>query len=280
MSEETLTTESTDNLATEQNSASVLGSSTVGDNQNDDWKSTLPDDLQNDPTLQNFKDVESLAKTVVHQQKVLGNRVPIPKTDEEKTELYTKLGRPDDPTKYEVKIPETHASYFNETSVDNFKNVAHQIGLNNEQVNALIDYQVNEVNNQQGLVDSQVSAEKQVIEKTLRQEWGYDYDKNIRAATKAVQVYGDESLNELLQSNVGNHPGLIKLFARLGADVTEDMAQNTTNNTLSVSPLDAKAEIERIMGDNNHPYFDANHKDHKSAIEQMRQLHEKVYGNK
>ena len=175
MSEETLTTESTDNLATEQNSASVLGSSTVGDNQNDDWKSTLPDDLQHDPTLQNFKDVESLAKTVVHQQKVLGNRVPIPKTDEEKTELYTKLGRPDDPTKYEVKIPETHASYFNETSVDNFKNVAHQIGLNNEQVNALIDYQVNEVNNQQGLVDSQVSAEKQVIEKTLRQKYSCCY---------------------------------------------------------------------------------------------------------
>ena len=92
MSEETLTTESTDNPVTEQNSESVLGSGSVGDNQND-WKSTLPVDLQNDPTLQNFKDVESLAKTVVHQQKVLGSRIPMPKTDEEKKELYGKLGR-------------------------------------------------------------------------------------------------------------------------------------------------------------------------------------------
>ena len=65
----------------------VLGSGS--DNQ--DWRSSLPDDLKNDATLQNFKDVESLAKTVVHQQKVLGSRIPIPKTDEEKTELYAKL---------------------------------------------------------------------------------------------------------------------------------------------------------------------------------------------
>ena len=277
MSEETLTTESTDNPVTEQNSESVLGSGSVGDNQND-WKSTLPVDLQNDPTLQNFKDVESLAKPVVHQQKVLGSRIPMPKTDEEKKELYGKLGRPEDPTKYEVDIPETHQSFFQETAVDNFKNVAHSIGLNNEQVNALIQYQVNEINNQQDLVDASVNSERQEVEKSLKEEWGYDFDKNMRAATRAVEVYGDDSLNELLQSKIGNHPGLIKLFARLGADVTEDMAQNTTNNTLQVSPLDAKAEIERIMGDSKHPYFDARHKEHKAAVEQMRQLHEKAFG--
>ena len=74
-----------------QETTTVLGSGS--DNQ--DWRSSLPDELKNDATLQNFKDIESLAKTVVHQQKVLGSRVPIPKTDEEKVELYSKLGRPE-----------------------------------------------------------------------------------------------------------------------------------------------------------------------------------------
>ena len=60
----------------------VLGSGS--DNQ--DWRSSLPDDLKNDATLQNFKDIESLAKTVVHQQKVLGSSIPRPNTDEEQTE--------------------------------------------------------------------------------------------------------------------------------------------------------------------------------------------------
>ena len=102
MAEETMTTESTDSPQTEQNSGSVLGSESVGDNQ--DWRNTLPEDLKNDPTLQNYKDVASLAKTVVHQQQMIGNRIPLPKTEEEKAELYGKLGRPDVPEKYEVNV--------------------------------------------------------------------------------------------------------------------------------------------------------------------------------
>ena len=43
----------------------VLGSGS--DNQ--DWKSSLPEELKNDATLQNFKNVEDLAKTVVHHKK-------------------------------------------------------------------------------------------------------------------------------------------------------------------------------------------------------------------
>ena len=44
---------------TEESNNTFLGSEGSSDNQ--DWKSTLPDDLRNDPTLNNFKDVESLA---------------------------------------------------------------------------------------------------------------------------------------------------------------------------------------------------------------------------
>ena len=109
MAEETMTTESTDSPQTEQNSGSVLGSESVGDNQ--DLRNNLPDDLRNDPTLQNYKDVESLAKTVVHQQKMIGNRIPLPKTDEEKAELYGKLGRPDSPDKYQVNLGQDYEPF-------------------------------------------------------------------------------------------------------------------------------------------------------------------------
>ena len=56
------------------------------------------------------------------------------------------------------------------------------------------------------------------------------------------------------------------------------MAQNTQNNTLSVSPLDAKQEIANIMNNPKHPYFDGRHREHKEAVEKMRQLHEKAFG--
>ena len=256
--------------------STVLGSS---ESENRDWKSSLPDELKNDATLQNFKNVEDLAKTVVHQQQALGSRVPIPKTDEEKNELYGKLGRPASPEKYDVAVPDTHKEYFNDESFAQFKNVAHKIGLNNDQAKALIDYQVEAINHGLDHQVHQLSVEKQKTEELLRKEWGFDYDTKVRTAHRALQVYGDSELDALMNTEAGNHPAVIKLFARLGEDVTEDMAKNTQNNRLSVSPLDAKADIDKIYADAKHPYHAPGHPEHLNAVEKMRQLHEKVYGN-
>lgn len=264
-------TTTNDNPVQEQEVSTILGSGS--DNQ--DWRSTLPDELKNDATLQNFKDIESLAKTVVHQQKVLGSRIPLPKNDDEYNELYNKLGRPEDPNKYEVKIPQEFEQYFKKENVDEFKNVAHKIGLNNKQVNALLDYQVNSIKYEMQNEPASIVIEKDKTEQMLKQEWGYDYDKNVRAATRALDVYGDDELKDLLNnSSAGNNPAVIKFFARLGAEVTEDMAKNTQNNRLAVSPLDAKEEINKIMLDSSHSY----HKGDQLAVEKMRQLHEKAFG--
>ena len=254
--------------------STVLGSGS--DNQ--DWRSSLPDELKNDATLQNFKDVESLAKTVVHQQKVLGSRIPIPKTDEEKSELYTKLGRPESGEAYDFTIPETHKSHFNEDQVKEFRNVAHQIGLNNEQTKALIDFQVKSVDHEIQRQSTDLTVTKQATEDTLKKEWGYDYDKQVRNAQRALQVYGNEELNQLMNTEAGNIPAVIKLFARLGSEVTEDMAKNTQNNSLATSPLDAQSEIDNIFSDPKDAYHDNMHKDHTNRVEYMRQLHEKRFG--
>ena len=63
-----------------------------------------------------------------------------------------------------------------------------------------------------------------------------------------------------------------------GKEVTEDMAQNTQNNNLATSPLDAQQEITDIMDNAEHPYHDGKHREHLQAVEHMRQLHEKVFG--
>jgi hypothetical protein len=126
---------------------------------------------------------------------------------------------------------------------------------------------------------SELSVNREQVEQSLKQEWGFDYDKNLRAAQRAIDVYGDDDLKQLLNGPAGNDPAIVKLFARLGGEVTEEMAKNTQNNKLSVSPLDAKQEIEQIMTDTKGPYFDASHKDHLATVEKMRQLHEKAFGN-
>ena len=272
MAEEQMTTEQ-DNPTTD----TLLGSS-ESDNQSTDWRANLPEDLKNDPTLQNINDPESAAKTLIHQQKMMGNRIPIPKTDEEKAELYTKLGRPESADKYELNIPQEHQQFFPENAMNEFKNVAHNLGLNNEQANALIEYQSKAIQADIENSGSRLAINKEETEASLKQEWGLEYDKNVRAAQRALQVYGDPEIMELMNTEAGNNPAVVKLFARLGKEVTEDMAQNTQNNNLAVSPLDAKAEIETIYADSNHAYHNARNPKHKEAVEQVRQLHEKVYG--
>lgn len=129
------------------------------------------------------------------------------------------------------------------------------------------------MNNQPARID----ASRKESEKTLREEWGYDYDKNVAKAKRALQIYGDPEILELMNTEAGNHPAVVKMFARLGEDVTEDMAQNTQNNSLAVSPLDAQEEITAIFDDPDHAYHDPKHRDHKAAVERVRQLHEKVF---
>jgi|TARA_R110000803_G_scaffold41297_1_gene88893 hypothetical protein len=280
MSNEQMNTTEAVETPIETTSTPVPSESTVLGSTNDDgdWKSSLPDELKNDATLQNFKDIESLAKTVVHQQKVLGSRIPIPKTDEEKSELYGKLGRPETPEKYEINIPETHKEYFQDENVKQFKNVAHKIGLNSEQVNAIMDYQMKAIDNQVSTEPSKVAVQREETENNLKKEWGFEYDKNVRAAQRALDVYGDDDIKKLMNTEAGNNPAVIKMFARLGAEVTEDMAKNTQHNTLATSPLDAQTEIDNIFSNAKDPYHDNMHKDHMQRVEHMRQLHEKRFG--
>jgi hypothetical protein len=159
-----------------------------------------------------------------------------------------------------------------------FRNVAHNIGLSQNQVNALMEYQANMVTAEIDNQPSILAAQKEETESVLKQEWGIDYDKNIRAAQRALQVYGDPEIMELMNTTAGNNPAVVKLFARLGAEVTEDMTQNTQNNNLATSRLDAQDEISDIYSNPEHPYFNGSHPDHRAAVEKVRQLHEKVYG--
>ena len=46
---------------------------------NTDWKASLSDEIRADKSLENIKDIESLAKSYVHAQKLVGaEKIPVP----------------------------------------------------------------------------------------------------------------------------------------------------------------------------------------------------------
>jgi hypothetical protein len=112
----------------------------------------------------------------------------------------------------------------------------------------------------------------------LKKEFGANYDKSLSAAQRALRVYGTPELQQKLSDpRFGNDPDLIRLLANAGKDITEDSAQGTANNSLVMSPLDAKMRIEQINGDKSNAYWDATSPKHQDAQEEMRQLFDKAY---
>ena len=245
---------------------------------NQDWRDGLSEELRAEPTLANINDLESAAKTLVHQQKMMGTRIPIPKNDEEMNELYTKLGRPETADGYEVNVPQGYEQYYPEETVTTFKETGHALGLTPKQIQGLVEWQKTAIDQQ--LQQEQIAGDTQGVqtEEILREEFGANYEKNLTAAQRALRVYGTPELQEKLSDpRYGNDPDLIRLLANAGKDITEDSAQGTTNNSLVMSPLDAKMRIDQINGDKSHAYWNATNPKHQEAQEEMRQLFDKAY---
>jgi len=267
MTEAAMTTEAEDNAPAPE----------ASDNQSD-WRSGLSEELRTEPTLANINDVESAAKTLVHQQKMMGTRIPLPKTDEEREELYAKLGRPEKAEDYELSVPIGYEQYYPQEMMGSFKEAGHKLGLTPDQMSGLMEWQKGAIDFQSGQEQSTIETLASQSEETLRQEFGGDYEKNIRAANRALSVYGDKALQDkLADPRYGNDPDLIRLLANAGKDITEDSAQGTTNNSLVMSPLDAKMRIDQINGDKEHAYWNPQNPKHNDAQEEMRQLFEKAH---
>jgi|SaaInlV_130m_DNA_3_1039695.scaffolds.fasta_scaffold00592_3 hypothetical protein len=243
-----------------------------------DWKSGLSEELRADPTLANIKDAESAANTLIHQQKMIGSRVPLPKTDEERSELYSKLGRPDDPSGYELKVPEGYGQYYPEETMNSFREAGHKLGLSPDQMAGLMEWQKGAIDYQIEDERSQVNATAGESEEMLRKEFGNNYDKNLRAANRALSVFGDDDIRQKLQDpRYGNDPSLIRLLVKAGEGITEDSAKGTANNSLVMSPLDAQQRIDQINSDKGHAYWDAKNPKHSQAQKEMQDLFDKAF---
>jgi len=243
-----------------------------------DWKSGLSDELQAEPTLANIKDVESAAKTLVHQQKMMGNRIPLPTNDEERSELFSKLGRPDSPDGYEITVPPGYEQYYQDDTMTSFKETGHKLGLTPDQMTGLMEWQNGAIDLQTQNEQSSVNEAAGNSEELLRKEFGADYDKQLRAANRALNIYGDKELQQKLQDpRFGNDPALIRLLANAGKGITEDSAKGTANNSLVMSPLDAKNQIEKINSDKSHAYWTPASPQHQAAQKEMKDLFDKAY---
>ena len=250
-----------------------------------DWKTTLPKDIAEDPSLVPITSIESLAKSYVHGQRLIGSdKIVVPgqyATDEEWRTTYQKLGCPETPDAYELSLP--NDAQVDDKLVGDFKNIAHKAGLNTNQLQQVVEWYTNASNEAATTMSQQNHALLQDQEKSLSNEWGQASEKNTLAAATAVselapQISGLENfLNEATIDGVpaGDHPMMRRIFYAFGKNFMDDEIQGRAKQVTGftqMSPEEATRKIAEMQADPNGAYRDKMHPGHKQAVDEMHKL--------
>ena len=243
-----------------------------------DWRSALPEDIRDNPSFAKFNDVTSLASSYVNLQAHLGrDKIAKPVTDSDWDDVYEFLGRPESADKYEIELPEglpdEIASQFNDEKLSLFKQEAHKLGLNAEQVKRLVAWQAGNMSKQHEAYKGIIDQSMEQGESALRQEWGRAYDQNLGFARKAFNEYGGDALAAKMESSgLGNDPDVLKAFANIAKTTMadKDLAGPSSGTHMALTPEEARAEASTIM---SHPaYTDKRHPEHNSMVKKVQGL--------
>ena len=277
-------TASVDNAVDSDGGISLTGESS--NNPLAGWRDGLSDEIKNDPSLTSFKDVEGLAKSYVHSQKMIGaEKMPTPREDWNDSEweaFYSKAGRPDTADAY--SDPESEADgdgvQLPDDKVKAFKEKFYELGLSEKQAKGLMDYYMEDVSSEYSSMRDNQAKSIEDATSQLREEFGRDFDLNIELARGAVKKFGDEGLVSFLEeSGLGNEPSLIKAFASIGRMVSEDDARGGSSSMSLNGSANAQSEIQSLKMDGKFQemLMSRNATGHKEALERWEMLHRLAY---
>jgi hypothetical protein len=189
---------------------------------------SLPEDLRVEPSLRNFTDPASLAKSYVHAQRMIGaDKIPLPgktATDEDWANVWSKLGRPQAPSEYELNFENP---VFGDNELESFKKSAFEAGLNNRQVERMAKFLDEAVSGARSSRSEMTEKAVYEAEQELRQEFGQAFEQRMALAyNAATQLLGDASLLDEVELSdgrvLGDHPQVVRMFAKLAEQIGED----------------------------------------------------------
>jgi hypothetical protein len=237
--------------------------------------------------LDKFKSVDELAKSYKHLEKMQGKEhIPVPsdENDEAWQDVLDRLGRPEDPSKYELPNVADDAKFSpSEEFTENLKQKAHDLGLTQKQTEEFFRWYVEDVGeNYVEQVNQQAEEFRQEAEQKLKKEFGNAFNDNIKAAQEATKMLDEETGGEfaqmLEQTGMGNHPAMVKALAKLGNDMQEDTVGGDTQ-PVGRTPEQAQEEIKALKQSDEFmkKYLNRTEVGHDEAVQRMNDLFKDAY---
>jgi hypothetical protein len=252
-----------------------------------DWRAQIPEDLRGDPVLKDIKDIGSLAKSLVHAQRMVGaEKVLKPQknwTPEQHNAFYNSIGRPENADGYTFKPDDKmlEGITLDENKFKETKAFLHSQGLTDAQASGVLKYYLEHTSGTAKAMAANAEAERTAAITALKEEWGADFDTNVSIAQSVVKKFGGQELAPLIDE-IGNKPAYVKLFAALGKAMLDDSARGEGSGLIVTDAASALNEIKQLKGDADFQKAlgDRNNPGHKIALERWSMLHEKAYPTK
>lgn len=254
-----------------------------------DFKASLGDEYRNHAAFADIQDLNGLAKSYLSAQQMIGaDKLVIPRdgdAPEKWNEFYQKMGRPESFDKYKLTEPAANEKMQRNPEMEaTFKKIFHEAGLTNKQADKVFT-EYNKFATDLAMAEMAKSdSERTGWVESLQTEWKNDFEQNGAIANRAAMAFGDDAtLTWLNESGLGNHPGLVKMFYKIGMAMGEDKAIGDRAMEMGFASGDqAKTEIARLQGDSEFmkQYMSADDPLHKQAAARMAALYTKAYPGK
>ena len=224
-----------------------------------------------------WKSADDALKSYVNLERQIGqDRVALPSEGDDVAnwEGWSRLGTPETADGYELNVPQGYEEYSSDLS-DWFRQEAHAAKLPAHMAQRLHDAYVQRM--MDGQSDAVLDQQRQFEDwgNEMKKEYGTAYDEKVGMARRAVRAFGSDQLSDLLnETGLGNHPEMIRAFAKIGAELsTSNQFKDAEEaGSFGMTPEDARAEIARIR---SHPgLMDKGDPENRVLNERLTQLYE------
>ena len=261
----------------EEQVAEVVADATVAQSVASDWRTSVPEEIRGHKSLEHITDVGALAKSYVNAQSMIGaDKLAIPgkhATDEDWSEVYRRLGRPDAPDGYELDNGMPEGVEQIDDMLNWFKGAAHEAGLTPSQAQKLLGGYNQFLGTQVGADEGQIQQMRETTEIELKKEYGAAYADRITNGNAAMQEFGSAELSEIELADgrlLGDHPGIIKMMVNVSEFINSKIGEDVLAGTKSsggLAPDDARAKLSEIRAPGS-PYWDQRHPEHQFYVQE------------
>lgn len=156
--------------------------------------------------------------------------------------------------------------------------IAHGLGLSPQQLQGLVDFYAGHQAEAFAAAGRARQLEETRATEALQAEWGTDYTVKLSQAARAARYFGGEDLVNLLnETGLGNNPRLIRAFERAGALLGEDTLRGATgSSTQAMAPTDAMRKARELM--QKPGYLKREHPDHFDLVAEVNAMFERALG--